>query len=140
MFKFTLAVVDDNAVIILVEAMSQCDDGWLINVPNVAGSLSGLCSLHRDHLVDVSEGVDHDFTFHGLDGVDDNGNSTLIEHFLTLLSLNICSRQPGAESGMRMIPSHDVLILTYLLHHVHKLLLVFRIDSFNGDCGSGLRH
>ena len=96
---------------------------------NVGSRLAWLSSHHHRLLVDASEGVNDDLTFDGLAGINDDCDGSRVEHFLTLLGLNISAGQPGAEAWMGVIPADTALISANLLHHVHELLL---IDWING--------
>ncbi len=113
---------------------------WFLNMTNVWCSLSWLCLGHHSLLINRSKSVDHNSTFHWLNGVNDNSYRSWIEHLLRLLGLNICAREPGTETRMRVVPTDTTLVTTYLLHHVHKLLLVNWINWFDRDCSTHLRH
>jgi len=58
---------------------------------NIAGGLSGFYTPHEYLRVYASEGVNNNFAFDTLNWVDHNGYCTRIKHFLTLLSLHICT-------------------------------------------------
>jgi len=135
-----LPVVDCDRVVVLVKAVGKCHVGRLADVPDVGRGLTGFCTGHHSLLVDASEGVDHDFALDGLARVEHDGNSSWVDHFLTLLGHHISSGQPWPETWMRMVPADAVLVAADLLHHVHELLLVNWINGLNRNCGSRLRH
>lgn len=39
-----------------------------------------------------------------------------------------------------MVPAHDILVSTHLLHLIHELLLEYRVDRLDRHRGSLLRH
>ena len=61
-------------VVVSVEAVDEGLDGRLVQVSDVGGRLARLVAHHEGLRVYESEGVDDDFAFYGLDGVDDDGD------------------------------------------------------------------
>lgn len=58
-------------------------------MPQIGCSLAGLLTKHQRLWVDEAKGVDNNLTLNGLDGIDDNGNSTRSELFERLLGIDI---------------------------------------------------
>lgn len=84
-----LAVVDPDAVVVSVQAVDQSLNRWLIQVTQVRCCLPGFLA-HDDGLgLNQSEGVDNNLALHGLDGVNDNRNSTGCKLLERLLSVDI---------------------------------------------------
>lgn len=109
-------------------------------MPNVWGGLSRFNSHHNNLGIDTSESVNDNLALNRLNWINDNGNSSRIQHFLTFLSLDISAWEPWSKTWMRVIPSHAHLISSYLFHHVHKLLLENGVDWLNTDSCTFLRH
>lgn len=55
---------------------------------------------HKSLWVYESEGVDDNFAFYGLDGVDDYGDGAGGELLEGLLCINVDGGEPAAEAGM----------------------------------------
>jgi len=142
LFEFTLAIVDHDWVIVLVKASLASNNRVFLDVTNVRGSLSRLdfTSRHDHFLFDVTEAVNHNLSFHRLNRVNNNTDLSFTLHLHRSLSLNISSWKPRSKTGMRMVPSNNVVFLSNLLKHVHVLLLEYRVDRFNRDSSSCLRH
>lgn len=71
--------------------------------------MAGFLAEHKGLRVDEAEGINYDFAFDGLDGVDDYSDSTRSELFEGLLSVDIDRGEPAAETGMGMVPADDSL-------------------------------
>ena len=56
--------------------------------------------------VDEPEGVDDDFAFDRLDGIDDNRDRSRGQLLKRLLRVDVDAREPTAKSGMRMVPAN----------------------------------
>jgi len=124
----------------LVQTTGESYKTWLRNVPDVGSGLSWFHTSH-DHLrFDGSESIDHNFSFHRLDRVDDHTYCLRVEHFLWFLGFDIGSRQPASETWMGVIPSNWNLISSDLLHHFHELGLIYCIDRLYTDSRSCLWH
>jgi hypothetical protein len=112
---------------------------------------------HEELWVDESESIDDDLALDGLDGIDDDGNSTRVELLERLLRIDIDGRQPAAETGMRVVPADNgfgseeaisiavscpefVTLPAGLSQHVHHLRLENGVHSLNADTSSTLRH
>ena len=55
--------------------------------------------------VDEAEGVDDDFAFDGLDGVDDDSDGAGGELFEGLLRVDVDGGEPAAEAGVGVVPA-----------------------------------
>ena len=108
--------------------------------PAVCVGLPRLCSLHQYFGVDEPECVDHDLALHALDGVDYDGHCAVIQLLEALLRVDVDHREPAAEAWVRVVPSDDHFVAAYLLHHVHHVLLVRRVDSLDAHTRTALRH
>jgi hypothetical protein len=71
--------------------------------------------------VDEAEGVDDNFAFDGLDGVDDDGNSTRGELLKGLLGVDIDAGEPAAEARVRVVPSNDCFGSDRPLARIHSM-------------------
>lgn len=140
LFEFVLSIVNCNTVVVSIQSVGLCNSTWLLNVTNVRGCLSRLGLRHHRLLINGSEGVDDHSTFNRLNWVDNNGYSSWVQHFLWLLSFDICSWEPGPKTWVRVVPTYTTLVTTNLLHHLHKLLLVYWINRLHGDSGTHLWH
>jgi hypothetical protein len=69
-----------------------------------------------------SESVDNDFTLDGLNGVNDDGDGASGELLEGLLGIDVDTREPTAESRMRVVPSDNFFWPTWHLsvptHHI----------------------
>ena len=92
-----------------VEAVNERLDGRLLQVAQIRGRLARLVAKDHRVGVDETEGVDDDFTFHTLNGIDYHGHGSLGQGLETLLSVDIDAREPAAETRMRVIPTDDHL-------------------------------
>ena len=102
-----LAVTDANTIIMAIQAMNKCLDGGFIEVTEVGGGLAGFLAQHEGLRVDEAEGVDDDFAFDGLDGVDDDGDGAGGELFEGLLGVDVDAGEPAAEAGVGVVPAYD---------------------------------
>ena len=80
----------------------------------VGSCLPGFVAHHQRLRIYEAEGVDDDFSFYGLDRVDDDCNSTGCELFEGLLGVDIDGGEPAAKSGMGMVPSYHGFVSTCL--------------------------
>lgn len=102
-----LAVVDADGVVVSVEAVDQGLDGGLVEVAQVGCALARLLAKHEGLRVDQAEGIDDDLALDGLDGIDDDGDGSWGKLLEALLGVDINTRQPAAETRMRVVPSND---------------------------------
>lgn len=140
LFEFVLSVVYSNTVVVPVQAVCLGHSTRFLKMSNMRSRLSGFSLSHHSLLIDRPKGVNDNSALDWLYGVNDDCHCSRVEHLLWLLSLDIGAREPGAKTWMRVVPPNTTLIATYLLHHVHELLLVDGIDRLNRDCGAHLRH
>lgn len=90
-----------------VQPVNQCLDRGLVQVTQVRCCLPGLLA-HDDGLgLDESEGVDDNFTLDGLDGVNNNGNSTGRQLLERLLGVDIYGGEPASKTGVGVIPADN---------------------------------
>ena len=80
--------------------MYECLNGRFVEVTKIAGGLSRFLAHHECLWVDKSEGIDNDFAFDRLYGIDDNGDGACVELFEGLLCVDVDAREPTAESWM----------------------------------------
>ena len=71
----------------------------------VGGGLPWLVAHHENLWVDQSKRIDDDFAFHGLDGINDNGDGAWCKLFEGLLGIDVDGGEPAAEAWMRMVPA-----------------------------------
>lgn len=62
---------------------------------------------HDGLRVDEAEGIDHDFAFNGLNGVDDDGDSAGSKLFEGLLGIDVYAGEPAAEARMGVVPANN---------------------------------
>lgn len=87
-----------------------------------------------------TEGIDYDFSFDGLDGVDYDGYCARGELFEGLLGVYVDGGEPAAETGMGVVPAYYCFVASGLAKHIHHFGLKDGIDGFNGDAGTALGH
>ena len=87
--------------------MDQRLDRGFVQVAEVGGRLPRFVAHHQGLRVDESEGVDDDFAFYGLDGVDDDGDGAGGELFEGLLRVDVDGGEPAAEAGVGVVPADD---------------------------------
>lgn len=74
LLELGLAVVNSDGVVVAIKAVNECLYRRLIDMTDVRCRLAGLASRDDGLGVDQAESVDHDFTLHRLDGVNDDGD------------------------------------------------------------------
>ena len=84
LFELVLAVVNDDGVVVAVEAVDEGLDGGLVQVPDVGGGLPGLLVQEHELRVNGPEGVDHHLALDRLDGVNHHRHSPLVQLLETL--------------------------------------------------------
>ena len=89
--------------------MDQSLDTGLVQMTQVGGGLSGLLAHHQGLWSDQAEGIDDDFAFDGLDGIDDDGDGARGELLKGLLGVDVDGGEPAAETGVRVVPADDCL-------------------------------
>lgn len=99
-FEGSLAVANADAVVVAVQAVDEGLNGRFVQVAQVGGGLAGFLPKHEGLRVDEAEGIDDDFAFDGLNGVDDDGDGARRELFEGLLCVDIDGREPAAEARM----------------------------------------
>jgi len=92
-----------------VETVNECLDGRLVQVTQVRSALTWFLPKHKRLWVDESEGIDDNFALDGLDGVNNDGNSSRSQLFEGLLCIDIDRGKPTAESRMGMVPANNSL-------------------------------
>lgn len=95
-----LAVVDANTIIMSVETVNKCLDRWLVEMTQVGCALSRLLSEHEGLWVNESECINNDLTLDGLNGIDDNCNSSRCQLLKGLLCIDIDGGKPAAKTRM----------------------------------------
>ena len=73
----------------------------------VGGGLAGFLAEHEGLWIDEAEGVDDDFAFDGLDGVDDDGDGAGGELLEGLLGVDVDGGEPATEAGVGVVPTND---------------------------------
>ena len=86
--------------------MDQGLDTGCVEVAEVGGGLSRFLPEHEGLRVDEAEGVDDDFAFDGLDGVDDDGDGAGGELFEGLLRVDVDAGEPAAEARVGVVPAY----------------------------------
>mmetsp|Transcript_27721 Transcript_27721/g.65035 ORF Transcript_27721/g.65035 Transcript_27721/m.65035 type:complete len:332 (+) Transcript_27721:223-1218(+) len=140
LLQFVLAVVDDDGVVVPVEAVDEGLDGGAVEMADVGGRLARLLAEHHELRVDEAEAVDDDLAPDGLDGIDYQGDGAGIQRLEARLGVDVGAGQPATEAWMGVVPTHDHLTSARLLQHVQHLGLVDRIDGLDADGRSRLRH
>jgi hypothetical protein len=75
---------------------------------SVARGLSGLDAHHDLLRLNRPERVDDDLALHGLQRVDHQSHRTRVQLFERLLSRNVDSGEPAAETRVRMVPKRNL--------------------------------
>lgn len=75
-----------------VQAVNQRLDRGLVQMAQVRRTLAWLLAEHKRLGVDQTEGVNDDLALHGLNGVNDDGDSSGCELFEGLLGIDIDAR------------------------------------------------
>lgn len=101
-----LPVRDADGVVVAVQAVDEGLNGGFVEMSDVGRRLAGFLARHEGLWVYEAEGIDDDFSFHGLDGVDDYGDGAGGELFEGLLRVDVDGGEPAAESGMRVVPAY----------------------------------
>mmetsp|Transcript_31889 Transcript_31889/g.93710 ORF Transcript_31889/g.93710 Transcript_31889/m.93710 type:complete len:331 (+) Transcript_31889:2125-3117(+) len=140
LLQFVLPVIDDDGVVVPVEAVDEGLDRRLVQMADVAGRLAGLLAEHHELRIDEAEAVDDDLALDGLDGIDDEGDGAGIQGLEAGLGVDVGRAQPAAEAGMGVVPTHHHLTAAGLLQHVEHLGLVDGIDGLDADAGARLGH
>ena len=68
--------------------------------------MPGFLAHHEGLRGDETEGVDDNFAFDGLDGIDDYGDGAGSELLEGLLGVDIDGREPAAEAWVGMVPAN----------------------------------
>ena len=100
LFQPRFPVVDTDAVVVSIQAVDQRLDGWFVEMTEIGGCLSRFLAHHECLRVYEAEGIDDDFAFDGLDGIDDDGDGAGGELFERLLRVDVDGGEPAAEPGM----------------------------------------
>ena len=77
-------------------------------MPDVGRGLTGLHALKKHGRVDQAERVNHDFTLHGLDGVDDDGNGADVQSLERLRGLLVLGPDPRNGGRQQYLLCVDV--------------------------------
>ena len=91
---------------------------------------------HERLRVYEAEGVDHDFAFDGLDGVDDDGDGAGSQLFEGLLGVDVDGGEPAAETGMRVVPAYDGFWSAWSVLLANLIPSLFRGFSYLFVCRS----
>lgn len=79
LLKLRLAVVHRDGVIVSVQAVDESLNGRLVNVTDVGRRLPWLAAGYHGLWLNETEGVDNNFAFDGLNGVDDHCDGALVK-------------------------------------------------------------
>ena len=140
LLQFVLAVINDDGVIVAIEAMNECLNGGFVEMPNGGSGLPRFLPQHHELRINETKTVNHDLSLHGLNGIHHQRHRAGIERLEGALGIDVRARQPAPEPGMRMIPPHHHLPPPRLLQHVEHLGLKHGIHRFHGYASPGLRH
>ena len=72
LLALVLSVVNCDRVVVLVEAVLELVVGGARNMADVRGSLSRFCPHQNGLLVNAAESINHNLSFHGLNGIEDD--------------------------------------------------------------------
>ena len=139
-FEFIFSIINDNGIVVAVQSVNEGLNTRFLQVSDVGGGLAGLLSHHHELRINESEAVDDDLALDGLDGVHDECDSAIAQGFEAGLGVDVGGGEPATKSGMRVVPAHDDLGTSRLSEHVHHVLLKGRIDAFDTDGSTRLRH
>lgn len=89
-----------------IQTVYESLNGRFIEVTEVGGALPGFLAKHEGLRVYQSESVDDDFSFDGLDRIDDDGDGAGSELFEGLLGVDVDGGEPAAETGVRVVPAY----------------------------------
>lgn len=107
LFEVGFAVVDRDGIVVPIQPVDKGLDGGFVEVSEVGCGLAWFLPEHEGLRVDEAEGVDDDFAFDGLDGVDDDGDSAGGELLEGLLGVDIDAGEPATETGVGVVPADD---------------------------------
>mmetsp|Transcript_687 Transcript_687/g.1083 ORF Transcript_687/g.1083 Transcript_687/m.1083 type:complete len:265 (+) Transcript_687:399-1193(+) len=139
-FKFIFAVINDNGVIVSIKSMNECLNGWFIEMSNIRSSLPGRLTKHHELRVDKPKAVNDDLSLDGLNGIDNECNSSRVKSLKRRLRIDVGGREPAPESRMGVIPAHDHFASSCLLQHVEHFSLKYGIYRFDRHGCSALGH
>jgi hypothetical protein len=108
LFQFILAVVNDNAVVMTVQAMDECLDRRLLQMANIAGRLTRLVTEHHQLWIDQAKAVNDDFALDRLDRIDHQCHSSRMKRFKRALRVNVGGAQPTTKA--RMLISNEKMV------------------------------
>lgn len=89
-----------------IQAVDEGLNGGFVEVTEIGCALTGLLAQYEGLRVYEAEGVDDDFSFDGLDGVDDDGDGAGGELFEGLLRVDVDGGEPAAETGVGVVPAY----------------------------------
>ena len=72
LLALVLSVVNCDRVVVLVEAVLELVVGGARNMADVRGSLSWFRPHQNGLLVNAAESINHDLSFYGLNGIEDD--------------------------------------------------------------------
>lgn len=72
----------------------------------IRGCLPRFLTHHECLWIYKAEGIDDDFAFDGLDGIDDDGDGAGGELFEGLLGVDVDGGEPAAEARMGVVPAY----------------------------------
>lgn len=100
LFQPRFPVIDADAVVVSIQAVDEGLNGWFVEMTKIGSCLSRFLTHHECLRVYEAEGIDDDFAFDGLNGVDDDGDGAGSELFEGLLGIDVDGGEPAAEAGM----------------------------------------
>lgn len=78
LFKVRLAVIHHDRIIVPIQPMDEGLDARFVDLSDIRRRLPGLLASKDGLWTDETESVNHNFTLHGLNGVDHYGDRTRV--------------------------------------------------------------
>mmetsp|Transcript_24751 Transcript_24751/g.57698 ORF Transcript_24751/g.57698 Transcript_24751/m.57698 type:complete len:266 (-) Transcript_24751:471-1268(-) len=88
-FQFVLTIINDNRIIMSVEAMNQSLNRRFLQMTNIGRGLSWLLSQHHQLGIDQAKAINHHLAFDGLDGIHHESDSSRVECLKRRLCVNV---------------------------------------------------
>lgn len=84
LLELCLTIVDRDGIVVSVETVDKGLNGGFVYVSDVGCRLPGFLALQYGARINQTEGINHNFAFDGLDGVNNHSDSTRVKRFKRL--------------------------------------------------------